>query len=126
MEEMQAYKTWDIKKIFVLLVILVVLALGFKIFVLDKNKSNVSSTVKNVEGVSVEQSPSPSPVISQEIKRGVELKLNELKKEVSNINVVEIASSSPAVQKVLNDIKNLQSLPQTQAKEACLKICSGL
>jgi hypothetical protein len=43
---------------------------------------------------------------------------------------VEIASSSPQMQKILNDIKSLEQYPANQAKEFCRqiyeKICGGL
>lgn len=127
MEEIQKYETWDAKKIFFLLVVLVILALGFKTLVLDKKSlKNSNNQSTNVQGASTSEVPSPTPISTAEIKKGIENKIIELKKEANNINLVEVATSSPAVQKVLNDLKNLQSLPQNQAKEACVKICNSL
>lgn len=128
MEETQTYERWDLKKIFIVLVLSVAAALSFKTFVLDqKSPESSNNQATNVQGATTSEvtSPSPVPASTGEIKKGIENKLIELKKEVNNINVVEVATSTPAVQKVLNDLKNLQSLPQSQAKEACFKICSG-
>lgn len=128
MEEIQGNEAWDAKKIFAVLLIIIIFALSFKTFVLDKKSSKIlDSKSTNIQGVSTQENPtSPSRVSSEDLKKNVENKLNDLKKEVNNINVVEIATSTPAVKKVINDIKNLQSLPQTQAKDTCLKICQGL
>lgn len=126
MEEAQSQESWDLKKIFIALSLSAIAALSFKTFVLDqKSPESSNNQVTNVQGATTSEVPSPSPVSTGEIRKGIENKLIELKKEVNNINVVEVATSTPAVQKVLNDLKNLQNLPQSQAKEACFKICSG-
>lgn len=128
MEETQTYERWDLKKILVVLSLSAAVALSLKIFVLDqKSPESSNNQVTNVQGATTSEvtNPSPVPASTGEIKKSIENKLIELKKEVNNINVVEVATSTPAVQKVLNDLKNLQSLPQSQAKEACFKICSG-
>jgi predicted RNA-binding protein with EMAP domain len=38
----------------------------------------------------------------------------------------EVASSSPQIQKVLNDIQGIKNLPADQARNTCMKICSGI
>lgn len=114
-------ESWDFRKIFAFLVILVVLFFGVKTFVLDTNLK------KEVEGVNTREAQRvilESP--KKEIEKNVQDKISELQKEVNNINVVEIATSAPAVQKFLNDFKNLQNLPQSEAKKACFKICEGI
>ena len=118
-------ESWDIKKILGLLLILIIVAFGFKMFILDKKfqQGSNSEPATAVQGLSTQNNPNPSPL---NIQKSFDTNLSNLKKEVNNINVAEIASSSPQVQKVLNDLKNLQNLPQSQAKDACLKICNGL
>lgn len=122
-------EAWDLKKILALVMVVGVLAFGLKTFVLDKNNSGLKTGSEaqspQIQGASTIESPSPT-LSSQSLQKTVENRLNDLKKEVNNINVIEVATSTPAVQKVLNDIKNLQNLPQSQAKDACLKICSSL
>ena|SRR6266404_1687716 len=124
MQELEEDRNWDFRKILAVLILLVVLGFSFKFFVL-----NNGSKLLNVRSVAVQgakTSVSPNNPVSDTIKKGVENKINDLVKEVNQINVVEVATSTPAVQKVLNDIKSIQNLPQTQAKEQCLKICNGL
>lgn len=124
MNELEPQESWDIKKILMLLAVVGVLAISFKVLVLDKNNFGLQkNSPVEIQGVSVKGNPNPSPL---DLQKNVETKLNELKKEVNHINVVEVATSTPAVQKVINDLKNLQDLPQNQAKQACLKICDGL
>lgn len=115
-------QVWDLRKIIVFLFVLGLILFGFKTFVLDTK----NSTDSKVEGISVRETPLPSIFPNKEIKQGLDEKISDLKKEVNNINIAEIATSTPAVKKVLNDFKNLQNLPQSQAKEACIKICNSL
>lgn len=118
-------EAWDLKKILALVAILGVLAFGVKTLVLDKSVSVPQNTTAQVEGAKTSNSSvniSPSKELQQNVQTG----LDNLRKEVNNINVVDVATSTPAVQKVINDLKNLQNLPQNQAKQACIKICDGL
>ena len=121
-------EVWDVRKILALVVVVMILAFGLKTFVLDKKNPDIKNSITQVEGISVKppDNPSQNSSASVELQRNVQTGFDNLKKEVSNINVVEIATSSPAVQKVINDLKNLQNLPQSQAKQACIKICDGL
>ena len=57
------------------------------------------------------------------MQKAVAEKIESLKQDVRGLNIVEIASSSPQVQKILNDIKFLEQYPANQAKEICKKIC---
>lgn len=128
MEETSVNEAWDARKIMALLLLIAIIFLSFKTFVLDKNSpQNAIFQPEKVKGISTQASPISSPQVSSEdIKKSVENKLSDLKKEVNNINVIEIATSTPAVQKVLDDVKKLQSFPQSQARQACLQICNGL
>ncbi len=53
-------------------------------------------------------------------------KINEIKKNINELDPESIASSSPQIQKVLRDISGIREIPSNQAKEMCLKICGGL
>ena len=119
MEEIQT-ESWDFKKILIALGLFAIIVAGFKFLVLDKKFKKVAFQTVSVKGTNTTISP------TTDLKKDVENKLNDLKKEVNNINVVEVATSTPAVKKVLNDIKSLENLPQSQAKDACFKICNGL
>jgi len=125
MEELEEDKSWDFRKILAVLILLIVLGFGFKFFVLNNGSKLLNIKSVAVQGAKTSVSPNNTQV-SDSLKKGVESKINDLVKEVNQINVVEVATSTPAVQKVLNDIKSIQNLPQSQAKEQCLKICNGL
>jgi len=71
-----------------------------------------------VEGISIKNSSS--------VKSDIQDRVDTLQKEAQNINLVEMASSSPQVQKVINDLKALQDYPKNQLKNACEQICNNL
>lgn len=118
---------WDKRKIFLFsLLCLFLLFAGFEIksFILDKNinypQKQDSIVSENVKGVSTINSSTDG------IKNTIQENINALKKQASDINVTEIATSSPQVQKLINDLKALQNYPQSGLKDACFKICNGI
>ncbi len=120
--------TWDKRKILMAFIGLgLILLIGFKTLGPDKKvtNGNVSPSVE-IKGVQTKDTNQNDQTLPENIQKNVEQKLNNLKREVNNINVVDVTTSSPAVQKVINDIKSLQTLPESQAKQACFKICNGL
>lgn len=134
-------ESWNIKRIALVLTILFVLGgilYGAKVFVLDKNKISPKKTSNDVAGISIQKEQvsgepedkidlkSTFPSSAKELQVNIQQKLDAVKEEVNNLNVQDIASSSPQVQKVLSDIKNLEQYPKNQVKEACQKICDGL
>lgn len=106
---------------------MIFLGLGFdvKSSFFDKNKStNLPKSLgleEKIKGVFEEQKEESKPGSSS-----IQQRLEIIKREVNSINIKEIASSSPQIQKILLDLKNLQSLPENQAREACYNICKGL
>ncbi len=144
-----AQETWDKKKIGVAILALIALVgvgLWSKGFVFGKAKQNSTfqSTIKSlgaVEGASTEgqDTSAPSsknsdqgspfsfshPNIQATIQADAQQKLNEIKQQITSLNVGDIASSSPQVQKVINDLKSLQQYPKDQAKQMCENICKS-
>jgi len=134
-------ESWNIKRIILTLAVLFILGgvvYGLKVFVLDENKvSQKQSSNNSVAGISIQKeqaSEEPEdkidlksifPSSAKELQVNIQQKLDAVKEEVNNLNAQDIASSSPQVQKVLNDIKNLEQYPKNQVKEACQKICDG-
>lgn len=121
-------EAWDIKKIFIGIVILFFLAgtaYAAKSFFLDKQKKTT------VAGASVEREkvfiPTENqPSFSFPSQSDIQQKINDIRQDVVKLDALEIASSSPQVQKVLNDIKALGEYPRNQAKDVCQQICSNL
>jgi flagellar basal body-associated protein FliL len=117
---------WDKKKIIMFLVVVFFILIGayeLKLMILGEDlgpKALENSYQQNVRGVSIQEPPQES------LRTNVQEQINNLKEDAQNINVVEIASSSPQVQKIINDLKAIQNYPSNQIKEVCEKVCSGL
>jgi len=118
---------WDKKRIilFSILVFLAIIGAYYvKTLILPDNTSkdlSSNSVLKeSVKGASTSENSPGS------LKQGIQNQINSLKDEAQNINVVDIATSSPQVQKVINDLKAIQNYPSNQLKSTCEKICSGL
>lgn len=118
-------KVWDIKKITIFILILVLAGAGFvygfkdQRFLAEDQVRGVQTEDRNVE-------PQASPPNFDNLQTNFQEKFDEIRENAESIDVVEVASSSPQIQKVINDIKNLQNYPRSQAKEACFNICEGL
>ncbi len=125
MEEIKSEESWNKKRIFAALFLITLLVVGiyfFKSRVFDTNSS--PQNTKLVKGVSLkEKSKNKENDVSVDIQEAVKEKINNLKQGVSSLNILEIASSSPQIQKIINDIKTLEQYPTNQAKEICKKIC---
>ncbi|HUD09604.1 MAG TPA: hypothetical protein VMR77_02290 [Patescibacteria group bacterium] len=113
---------WDKKKIILFLIAAVILiGIGFeaKDFVLGTSSAPQAPVVKpDVKGAATQ--------VSSNIKNSVQNQLDNLKTEAANVDLTEIATSSPQVQKVINDLKAIQNYPQNQLKATCEQICNGL
>jgi len=121
MEEVSGEESWNKKRIIIGIFLLTLIIVGGYFF---KTKIFVDSSgqAKSVKGISAEEiSTQPEPKVN--IQEAVKEKLDSLKQEVSGLDMLEIASSSPQVQKILNDIKSLEQYPTNQIKEICRKIC---
>ena len=61
-----------------------------------------------------------------DIESNVTSRFQDIKSNIINLDPEEVASSSPQIQKVLNDIQGIKDLPADQARNTCMKICSGI
>ena len=140
-------ETWDKKKIGIAIIVIIsLIGIGFwsKVLVLGNNKQSISfrsgvGSSSSVEGASTESTdPSadsssltdknqglPFSFSSANIQADAQQKLNEVKQQISSLSIQDIASSSPQVQKVINDLKSLQDYPKDQAKQMCENICKS-
>jgi uncharacterized protein YpmS len=114
---------WDKKRIILFSVLVFLAIIGayyIKTLVLpEKSFPQALSTKASVKGASTETA-------SSNLKQGIQNQINNLKTEAQNINVVDIATSTPQVQKIINDLKALQNYPANSLKGVCEKVCSGL
>ena len=125
MKDVKEKMEWDKKKIImfaIAVVVLVGIGLVFKNMMFQgQETSNPPSVKTDVKGVSTE---AVNPV--SDIKKNIQNQIDNLKTEAQNINIVDVATSSPQVQKVINDLKAIQDYPKNQLRQTCEKICSGL
>ncbi len=139
MEKLEPEESWNKKRIFLALFVTIVLlagAYGIKNFVLGSNSlpnaSPIVSALKGVKGAATQEELNAQakktnpPAVNLPVQKLVQDQLKVIQQEVSNINVADIASSSPQVKKVIEDLQSLQDYPRNQAKDVCTKICSGL
>ena len=134
MDKTQSIETWNKKKILItLLIVVLLIGFGAKTFVLSKNKDffsvhTVPTFLKSVMGVNTQKDKEKGEstkknTSSLPIQAVIKEKLDDLKKEVNSLNVVDIASSSPQIQKIINDLNSLKEYPANEAKEICKQIC---
>ena len=119
-------EVWDFKKIAIFLLILAVL--GGALFFGFRNQRVLSEGEVRGTTEATEQKEVPKiefPTLTN-FQDTFDEKFNEIREDAENIDVVEVASSSPQIQKFLNDFKNLQNYPRNQAKEACFNACSNI
>lgn len=112
---------WDKRRIAIFLLLFSVILLGGLELkrTFFPNTSILGASVKrSVEKPSIEP---PHLNLSQ-----ISSTINDVKKNVQSLDAAEIASSSPQIQKVLRDIQGIKDLPANQAREMCLKVCSGI
>lgn len=143
MEEVGFQESWSIKKIILAIVVMILLVVvGYfsvtKIFTLDINnffqKPSTKQSLSVVQGASTKNRETAKqsqkenlflPLVNT-LQTDASQKLESIKEEANKLNLEEVASSSPQMQKVINDIKSLQNYPKDQAKEMCQKICDGI
>lgn len=145
MQDIEAgHESWDKKRIFaglLAIVLLIGIAYSVKTFVLGKN-ANVplqkfigNQSKGNVEGVQTKSEennvakPQPTSVSIPSVNNlqvEAQKKLENVKQEISSLSIADLASSSPQVRKIIEDVQNLEQAPRNQAKEACYNICKGL
>lgn len=111
-------QSWNKKRI-ILTTLMFLALMGVFGYALIKSKPELvkKPNFSTVEGINIQE--------NTDVKKNVQEKINDLQKEAQSINLVEMASSSPQVQKVINDLKALEDYPKNQVKDACEKICDS-
>ncbi|GDX61724.1 hypothetical protein LBMAG33_0340 [Candidatus Levyibacteriota bacterium] len=125
-------EVWDIKKIFIGIISIVIIGIGL-FFSKDILFSKFEQQFKNdnmrkeVAGAITRQDGNIFSIKSSGdfVKQAIEEKISTIMIDASNISLTEIASSSPQVQKILNDLKTIEQVPRNKAKEMCQKMCDS-
>ena len=121
MEEVGIKESWNKKRIFAAFFLIILLVAG--IYFLKSRVLDLNLSPKSVKGINSEGKKEKED-FKIDIQGAVKEKINSLKQEVSSLNIMEVASSSPQIQKIINDIKSLEQYPTNQARELCKQICS--
>lgn len=118
MQEVKLEESWNKKRVGIAFIVLLFLA-GGAIYLLR------NSLFFNTKP-QVAQNQKVLSVSDYNLEDVVQKQMQMIKQQAANINVEEIASSSPQIQNLINDLKALQNLPKDKVKEACYNICKGL
>ena len=120
-----AHSQWDIKKVVIAVVFLAILGwFGYQnrnLFLQtypEKDSSSVAGTQTSASLEAKDQVTIPHI--------DLEKKIGDITDQVTHLDVKEVATLSPQIQKVLKDMESLKNIPRSQAHDACIKICSSL
>ncbi|MBI2442513.1 MAG: hypothetical protein HYV40_01230 [Candidatus Levybacteria bacterium] len=80
-----------------------------------------AQTKKEVQGES-----NKVEAAKERLQGTVEEQLNEIKKQVVSLDPEDVVHSSPQIQKIIDDLKNLQGVPKDELKNVCENICKQL
>lgn len=117
---------WDKKKIILtVFVAILLIGIGFEIKSVFLGES-LEPIAKVSQNSNAQIKGASTTDLTNGIKQSFSDNINSIKAQAQNIDIAEIASSSPQVQKVISDLKGLKDLPKNQIKSACEKICNGL
>lgn len=115
---------WDKKKVATALAIFIFALAGFifarNYFFPKKNMPNLLTA--DVKGIQTQK----MPAFTLPSANDVSMQLQKIQNQVTQVNVGEIASSSPQIQQIIKEIQNLPNLPKNIAKQACENLCSKL
>lgn len=116
-KEEKIVESWNKKRVGIALCIILFLIVGVVYFL----KNNFSI------GKRSQQTAQTRFLSSKErFEDVVQGEFDSIKKQAMDIDVGELASSSPQIKRIIEDLKSLQDYPKNQIKEACTQICRKL
>lgn len=128
---------WNGKRILGALLVLGILGVGVYTFapsVFDPVKhafskpSQTQST--DVQGVSTarekEEDEKPKIGFAAIDRKELEKRLLEIKDHALKLSVNDVASSSPQVKKLIDDLEALQEIPKNRARQLCQELCKRI
>lgn len=126
---------WDRKKVIaglVLFALVLAAIIGLKLFILPKSIAQHIPIGPSVKGASTTNDPNasysdPTPIpISIPTTEDLQKKIQQLQEQITHLNVSDLASSSPEIQQIIQQIEGLPKAPGNAAKEACIQMCNRL
>jgi len=121
MREAKKNREWDLKKLilaFFILVGILILILFFKFYFFANSES-----IPKIAGI---QEKRVKGISTEDVQKAVQEKVDLIKQQADEINITDVASSSPQVQKLIQDIKTLENYPGSQARSMCENLCKSL
>lgn len=120
-------EVWDKKKIYfgiIIAIVLIITAIVIKIWYLDSlgEKQIQAGEVRGVTASNMSPTITPFSQLKQ-IPMLIQKQIDTIGKQVTSLNAEEIASSSPQMKKLIDDLKILQQLPRNEAKQLCENFC---
>lgn len=116
MKTLKQEDNWDKKKIIIFSIAVIGILLFFSYRLIDFSSTHVPPPApESVKGISAD-----------DLSKGFQETIQNLQQEAQNLDVEDVATSSPQVQKIINDLKALKDVPKSQLKSTCQNICSGL
>jgi len=116
---------WDKKRILIIgftAIVAIALAVELKRIFLPNTSVLGQSSVKKASEVEKPNVRTPNLDLESKVISSVE----DIKAAIGGLNPEEVASSSPQIQKVLEDMQGIKNLPKNEARNTCMKICSGI
>jgi hypothetical protein len=107
-------ESWNKKKIGIAVLMLLLLIGGLTYLLARPTLENVKQDGKVLSAK------------DENLEEVVENQIEAIRTQAQTLDIEEIASSSPQIQILINDLKALSGLPKNQAKETCIKICKSL
>lgn len=136
-EEDEFEEVWDFRKIGIGIVLVILLLVGgyiAKRLILGQSIAPAAMVPKipslqTVLGKSTQSDTNPKPVnvsFSLPTQQDVQQKVAQIQQQVTHLNVADVASSSPQIQAVLQQIQNLPGASTNQVKQECYRLCDQL
>lgn len=118
---------WDKIKIGIGVVCFVLILGGLIVgkYFLAQHGIGVSKDVKGAE-TTAEATTVTKKTFSIPTADELQKKFNTIQQQVGHLDVQEVASSSPQIQQILQQIQSLPNLPKNIAREQCISLCSKL
>lgn len=83
-----------------------------------------------VKGVKTEKATSEEnekvTQAKERLQGTIEEQLEEIKDQVTQLDPQDVVQSSPQVQKIINDLKDLQGVPKNELRNVCENICKEI
>ncbi|HEV2339493.1 MAG TPA: hypothetical protein VGT05_01865 [Patescibacteria group bacterium] len=112
---------WDIKKLLIgifFIAILIGLGLIAKHFLLADTSVFPQQSIQSFSTQPISSSVSANGDIATEVKK--------LENQAKNLSLTDIASSSPQVQQIIEQLQALPKMPENTAKNICVQLCNKL